>query len=225
MVCLDEPAATFHYVGFGNHSFTARCPGYTWLPFSLRVGGVLVSEGTCGEDDVVRGPDPPECGLGPRWSRLYRLLVCGHFPGVPGFAAQGRVQNGVQIHNAGVRVQLSQPSPELRLAEFENIRKWVDVADRLGASHVRVFGGNVPKGATEQQAIAWASEVLKRGADYAGTKGITLGVENDYGLTVEAGAAGRGRDAGCPAPPAQIPTSGTTRMRLLSGMNGVKANS
>lgn len=58
-------------------------------------------------------------------------------------------KNGVQIYNAGVRVQLSQPTPELRLAEFENIRKWVDVADRLGAGHVRVFGGNVPKGATE----------------------------------------------------------------------------
>jgi L-ribulose-5-phosphate 3-epimerase len=95
-------------------------------------------------------------------------------------------KNGVQIYNAGVRVQLSQPTPELQLAEFENIRKWVDVADRLGAGHVRVFGGNVPKGATEQQAIAWAAEVLKRGAEYAGTKGIMLGVENDYGLTVDA---------------------------------------
>ena len=57
-------------------------------------------------------------------------------------------KDGVQIYNAGVRVQLSQPTPELRLAEFENIRKWVDVADRLGAGHMRVFGGNVPKGAT-----------------------------------------------------------------------------
>src|SRR5205807_819508 len=61
-------------------------------------------------------------------------------------------KNGVQIYNAGVRVQLSQPTPELQRAEFENIRKWVDVADRIGASHMRVFGGNVPKGATEQQA-------------------------------------------------------------------------
>ena len=95
-------------------------------------------------------------------------------------------KNGVQIYNAGVRVQLSQPTPELQLAEFENIKKWVDVADRLGAGHVRVFGGNVPKGATEQQAIAWAAEVLKRGAAYAGLKGIILGVENDYGLTLEA---------------------------------------
>lgn len=95
-------------------------------------------------------------------------------------------RNGVQIYNAGVRVQLSQPTAELQRAEFENIKKWVDVADRLGAGHVRVFGGNVPKGATEEQAIAWAAEVLKRGAEYAGSKGIMLGVENDYGLTIAA---------------------------------------
>jgi sugar phosphate isomerase/epimerase len=95
-------------------------------------------------------------------------------------------KNGVQIYNAGVRVQLSQPTPELQSAEVDNIRKWVDVADHLGAGHVRVFGGNVPKGATETQAIAWAAQVLKRGAEYAGSKGIVLGVENDYGLTVGA---------------------------------------
>jgi sugar phosphate isomerase/epimerase len=96
-------------------------------------------------------------------------------------------KNGVQIYNAGVRVQLSQPTPELQRAEFENIKKWVDVADRIGASHMRVFGGNIPNGATEAQAIAWAVEALKRGAEYAGSKGITLGVEDDYGLTVAAG--------------------------------------
>lgn len=95
-------------------------------------------------------------------------------------------KNGVQIYNAGVRVRLAQPTPELQAAEVESIKKWVDVAERIGASHVRVFGGPIPKGATEQQAIAWSVEVLKRGADYAGRKGITLGVEDDGGLTVAA---------------------------------------
>jgi sugar phosphate isomerase/epimerase len=98
-------------------------------------------------------------------------------------------RNGIQIYNAGVRAQLCQPTPELQLSQFENIKKWVDVADRLGASHVRVFGGQIPKGATEQQAIAWAAEVMKRGADYAGGRGITLGVEDDGGLTTAAGPA------------------------------------
>ena len=95
-------------------------------------------------------------------------------------------KRGVQIYNAGVRVRLAQPTPELQTAEVENIKKWVDVADRIGASHMRVFGGQVPKGATEQQAIAWAVEVLKRGAEYAGSRGITLGVEDDAGLTATA---------------------------------------
>jgi L-ribulose-5-phosphate 3-epimerase len=108
----------------------------------------------------------------------------------PGYLASLRktaFKNGVQIYNAGVRVQLCQPTPELQAAEFENIKKWVDVADRIGASHVRVFGGQIPKGATEPQAIAWAAEVMKRGAAYAGVKGITLGVEDDGGLTTAAG--------------------------------------
>lgn len=95
--------------------------------------------------------------------------------------------NGVQIYSAGVRVSLCQPTPELQLAQYEQIKKWVDVADRLGASHIRVFGGQVPKGATESQAIVWAAEVLKRGAEYAGGRGITLGVEDDGGLTTAAG--------------------------------------
>jgi sugar phosphate isomerase/epimerase len=95
-------------------------------------------------------------------------------------------KHGVQIYNAGVRVRLSQPTAELQRAELENIKKWVDVTDRIGASHMRVFGGNIPAGATDEQAIAWAAEVLKRGAEYAGARGITLGVEDDGGLTTTA---------------------------------------
>ncbi len=96
-------------------------------------------------------------------------------------------KNGVQIYNAGVRVSLSQPTPELRDAEVEKIKQWVNVADRLGAGHIRVFGGPIPKGATEQQAIAWAAEVMRRGAEYAGSRGISVGVEDDGGLTTAAG--------------------------------------
>jgi sugar phosphate isomerase/epimerase len=95
-------------------------------------------------------------------------------------------RSGVQLYNAGVRVQLSQPTKELQDAQVDSIKKWVDVADRLGSSQVRVFGGAIPKGATQEQAIAWAVEVLKRGAEYSGTKGITLGVEDDGGLTATA---------------------------------------
>jgi sugar phosphate isomerase/epimerase len=95
-------------------------------------------------------------------------------------------KNAVNLYSIAVRNRLAQPTPELRDAEFESFKKWVDVADKLGASHIRVFGGAIPKGATEQQAIDWAVELLKRFADYSGRRGIFVGVEDDGGLTTTA---------------------------------------
>lgn len=95
-------------------------------------------------------------------------------------------KNAVSLYSIAVRVSLCQPTPELQRAEVENAKKWVDVAEKVGAGHVRVFGGKIPKGATEAQGIPWAVEVLKRAAEYAGTKGIVLGVEDDGGLSATA---------------------------------------
>jgi sugar phosphate isomerase/epimerase len=95
-------------------------------------------------------------------------------------------KNAVSLYSVAARVNLCQATPELRTAEVENAKKWVDVAQRIGAAHVRVFGGAIPRGATEEQAIPWAVEVLKRAADYAGSKGVFLGVEDDGGLSATA---------------------------------------
>lgn len=107
----------------------------------------------------------------------------------PGFLAGLRTaayRSAIQLYSVAVRVRLCQPTSELQGAEVESCRKWVDVAERLGAGHVRVFGGAIPTGASEQQAIAWAVEVFRRSSDYAGSKGIVLGLEDDGGLTATA---------------------------------------
>lgn len=95
-------------------------------------------------------------------------------------------KNSIQLYSLACRVRLCQPTPELQEKEVAECGKWVDAAERVGAGHLRVFGGPVPKGASEEQAIGWAAEVLKRSAEYAGSKGITLGVEDDGGLTTTA---------------------------------------
>jgi sugar phosphate isomerase/epimerase len=108
----------------------------------------------------------------------------------PGYLAGLRrtaYRNGIWLYSIAVRVRLAQPTAELRAAEVASAKQWVDVAERLGAGHVRVFGGAVPKGATEEQAIGWAAETLKIAADYSGSKGIAIGVEDDGGLTTNAG--------------------------------------
>lgn len=92
-------------------------------------------------------------------------------------------RNRVEIYSIGTRVRLAQPTPALMEKELAELRKWVDVAQKLGASHVRVFGGSKPDGATLDQSIAFAAETLKRGAEYAGARGIVLGLEDDGGIT------------------------------------------
>ena len=94
--------------------------------------------------------------------------------------------NALSLYSVAVRVRLSQPTPELQRAEFETLKQWLEVAEKLGATHIRIFGGPLPKGAMEEQGIGWAVEVLKRCADYAGSRGIVLGVEDDGGLTTTA---------------------------------------
>ena len=92
-------------------------------------------------------------------------------------------RNRVEIYSIGTRVRLAQPTPELREKELVELRKWVDVAQKIGASHMRVFGGPLPQGATLDQAVGFAAETFKRGAEYSGARGITLGVEDDGGIT------------------------------------------
>lgn len=95
-------------------------------------------------------------------------------------------RSAVSIYSIGVRAHMAQPTPELQAAEVETVRKWLDAAERLGAAHMRIFGGAVPKGASEDQAVTWAVETLKRSADEAAKRGIILGVEDDGGITTNA---------------------------------------
>jgi L-ribulose-5-phosphate 3-epimerase len=93
---------------------------------------------------------------------------------------------GIALYTIGIRAHMAQPTADLQNAQVALVQKWLDIAQKLGASHMRVFGGAVPKGATEDQAVAWAVEALKKCAEAASTKGIILGLEDDGGITTTA---------------------------------------
>lgn len=95
-------------------------------------------------------------------------------------------RNAVEIYSISIRSDMCQPTPELRAKEIESVKGWVDAADKLGAGHIRVFGGEVPKGSTEDQAADWVTDILKRAGEYAGSKGVILGLENHGGITSRA---------------------------------------
>src|SRR5688572_18442839 len=95
-------------------------------------------------------------------------------------------KNGVEIYSISVRTDLCKPPGEARDKQAAELRNWVDVAAKLGAGHIRVFGGTVPKGSTPEQAAGWVAEMLKPASEYSGSKGVILGLENHGGITEKA---------------------------------------
>jgi len=95
-------------------------------------------------------------------------------------------RNGVPFSGAAIGTDMCQPDPTKRAEEIEKIKKWLAVTEMLGASHLRVFGGAIPKGATDAQGIEWVVETMKPACDYAAAKGITLGIESHGGITSKA---------------------------------------
>lgn len=95
-------------------------------------------------------------------------------------------KNGVSFSGAATGASTVQADAAKRAQVLDDIKKWVDVTELLGAPHLRVFAGQLPEGATVEQAIAWTVEILKPASEYAGKKGISLGVEDHQGITQNA---------------------------------------
>ncbi len=94
-----------------------------------------------------------------------------------------------------------QTTPEGRQAELDKLKTAIDAADALGAPFVRALGGRwhtlgsfkemwdnlgeepPAEGYTIDQSYEWAIDALKQGAEYAGSRGVTLVLENHWGLT------------------------------------------
>jgi L-ribulose-5-phosphate 3-epimerase len=132
-------------------------------------------------------------------------LLGVHFPSrEPSFLyplKQRAFRNGVALVAVSAHHNFVTPGREKRQGEIEKLCSWVDVAYELGAPAVRAFGGRWatrPKfaefmaargeeppleGYTEDDGYAWTAEAFRIAAEYAGTRGVTLVLENHWGFT------------------------------------------
>lgn len=95
-------------------------------------------------------------------------------------------KSGLPFSGVAIRTEMCQSDPAKRAEEVRKIRQWADATQLLGASHLRVFGGELPKGATEQQGIEWVADTMKSACDYSGKRAITLGIEDHDRITARA---------------------------------------
>ncbi len=92
---------------------------------------------------------------------------------------------GVAVSGTSIGNNYCLPKGEKRDAQMALTRQWVDHAALLGTSHIRVFAGS-KGGLDAAEAKRLTIEALEEAGDYAGRKGIFLGLENHGGIVAEA---------------------------------------
>ena len=92
---------------------------------------------------------------------------------------------GIEISGSAVGNNFTRPPGKDRDREIKDVKDWIDHAALLGAPHIRVFAGPKPKEGDVAQAKKFCIECLEQCGDYAGTKGIFLGLENHGGIVSE----------------------------------------
>lgn len=115
-------------------------------------------------------------------------LTAYYFPGEITPAYLNRLKRkafllGLDISGTAVGSHFCSPPGEARERNVSQIKQWVDHAAALGAPCIRVFGGNVPREASLEQAQRWTIECIEECCDYSATRGVFLALENHGGIT------------------------------------------
>jgi sugar phosphate isomerase/epimerase len=91
---------------------------------------------------------------------------------------------GVAVSGSSVGNNFVVPKGPKRDEQIAMVKQWVDRCAVLGAPHIRVFAG--PESNLElAEAKKLSISALEECGDYAGTKGIFLGLENHGGIVAE----------------------------------------
>lgn len=92
---------------------------------------------------------------------------------------------GVEISGTSVGNNFALPNGPERDQQIADVKKWIDRAAVLGAPHIRVFAG-AAKSVEPAEARRMCISALEECCEYAGRKGIFLGLENHGGIVAEA---------------------------------------
>jgi sugar phosphate isomerase/epimerase len=106
-----------------------------------------------------------------------------YFPGYPEappdaylYAVKNRaLRLGLDISGTGVRNDFTFADPAKRAAEVALVKRWVEVAVRLGAPMVRVFAGRgAPEGLSEAETTRFVVEHLRECVAYGAERGVAI---------------------------------------------------
>lgn len=96
---------------------------------------------------------------------------------------------GIDISGTGIRNNFASPDPAVRAADVERAKKWILVAEKLGAPVIRLFAGEIPKGYENKwdEVAGWMIECFKECADFGMQHGVIIGIQNHGDMLQTAG--------------------------------------
>jgi len=88
-------------------------------------------------------------------------------------------RNGLDVSGTGVRNDFTVADAAKREADVAHVKRWVEVAAKLGAPVLRVFDGKgEAKGPTREQMTGWVAECLRECAVHGERYGVVIAYQN-----------------------------------------------
>jgi len=116
-----------------------------------------------------------------------------NYPQVPSdeyiYSIKNRVHKaGLSISGTGVRNDFGSPNPLDRKIEVDFIKKWIEVAAKLGAPVIRIYSTKkLPEGYAWKEVADWIIESFDQCVQYGKKLGVIIAMQNhnDFILTAE----------------------------------------
>ena len=89
--------------------------------------------------------------------------------------------NGVTIHGTGVRNDFAVTDAAARQRDMAMVKEWIEAAEILGASVIRVFTGQkVAAGTTFDKTLEWMAPAFRECAEHGRRHGVMVGLQNHH---------------------------------------------
>jgi sugar phosphate isomerase/epimerase len=146
---------------------TLGCPNWSWKTIiesadTLRYGGIEL-RGVAGEMDLPKVPELQGTRLAETKKDLAAL--------------------GILVTDLGASATMHEKEPAVREKQFDEGRRFIDLAHALGTPYVRMFGDKLPPGEPKDEVMARIVEGFQKMSAYAKPAGVTVIIESHGDFT------------------------------------------
>jgi sugar phosphate isomerase/epimerase len=146
---------------------TLGCPDWSWKTIMERADrygyAALELRGIAGEMDLPKVPE----FIGSRLADTKRDLAA----------------LGLAVSGLGASARMHEKDPAVRAQQFDEGRRFIDLAQAMGVKYVRMFGDKIPAGEPKDDVMKRVVEGFRSMAGYAGPAGVTVLIESHGDFT------------------------------------------